>query len=194
MIPLAAIHPEGYGFTGLDLGLLILRLAVGSMIFIYGVTHVWGRERVERTAAWLEANGLEQPRLQAVLLGSAELLSGLGLLLGLLNPLAAAGTVGVCGVYHVISGSYRRMFTPVDRAAHDHVVPLVVVALALGATGPGRWSVDRLLNNELYGLLGFVITVLIGVGTVLVILVGFWQPAKARRRGRDGSRNRMVGD
>lgn len=175
---------DGYGFTGLDLGLLILRLAVGCTILMYGYTHVWGRERVERTTAWLESKGLEPGWLQARLIGAVELLSGIGLILGLLNPLAAAGVVGVCGVNYAITGSYRHLLVPVDRAGHGYMLTIAVVALALGATGPGRWSLDRVLDNELYGLLGFVITLLLGLGSMAVTLVGFWQPVKAKRLDR----------
>jgi putative oxidoreductase len=51
--------------------------------------------------------------------------------------------------------------------------------LALGATGPGKASLDNALGFEwVSGIGSFLITAIVGLGGAALLLVVFWRPAK----------------
>lgn len=171
---------DGFGVTGLDLGLLMLRLTIGGLVVARGVNRIWGRGGIAASARWFHAHGMEPAPFHAWLTGIGEIASGTTLVLGFLNPLAAAGVVGICAVSLVVRRSHEGFFPSSSRSGYDHVLGLCLVGLAMGAIGPGRWSIDYLIGNDLYGLLGLAVTAVIGLGGALVVLVGFWRPAVAR--------------
>ncbi|HEU4546185.1 MAG TPA: DoxX family membrane protein, partial [Microlunatus sp.] len=69
-----------------DLGLLLLRVGVGSALFAHGSQKLFGwfgGGGVEGTAEFLGSAGFEPPKLNATLAGAGEAGSGLLLALGL---------------------------------------------------------------------------------------------------------------
>jgi putative oxidoreductase len=53
---------------------------------------------------------------------------------------------------------------------------LTVVALAIGAVGPGSWSLDDALGfDELAGADGLALTAALGIGGAAALLLGFWR-------------------
>jgi putative oxidoreductase len=52
--------------------------------------------------------------------------------------------------------------------------------LALGALGPGRWSLDQALGirDDLTGAAGLLLTAALGLGGALVLLAATWRPEK----------------
>jgi putative oxidoreductase len=55
---------------------------------------------------------------------------------------------------------------------------LTIVALALGALGPGSWSLDDALDlHDLAGGEGLFLTAVLGFGGAAVLLLTCWRPA-----------------
>jgi len=61
---------------------------------------------------------------------------------------------------------------------YEYVLNLAVAALALGALGPGAWSLDRVAKIHVAGVTGFAITAVLGIGGALLLLALFWRPEK----------------
>ena len=63
---------------------------------------------------------------------------------------------------------------------YEYVLNLIVAGLALGATGPGEWSLDGVAGIVVAGWTGLAITGIAGIGGALVLLALFWRPAPAQ--------------
>ncbi len=71
----------------IDVGLLIIRVAVGLILLAHGVKHARGREK---TSNWFGSIGFRQPMLQWFLSSATEIGVGVLLIAGALTSLAAA--------------------------------------------------------------------------------------------------------
>lgn len=163
--------------TGLNLGLLILRVIVGFTMFAHGYNHIWGGGKIEGTGRWFESLGMKPGKLHAWLASITELVCGPMLIVGLLNPLAAAGVVGVMAVAFVTNHRPNGFFIFRPGEGYEYVLNLLCAGLALGAMGPGEWSADKVIGFESSGWLGFGITAVAGLGGAIALLVLFWRPA-----------------
>jgi putative oxidoreductase len=123
-----------------DLGLLALRCVVGVVMLAHGINHVIGGGRIPGTARWFESLGMRPGRLHAWLASGTEIAAGVLLVLGLLTPLAAAGVVGVLVVAWITNHRGNGFFIFRPGEGWEYVMTLTVVALAIGAVGPGSWS------------------------------------------------------
>ena len=72
-------------------GIFILRIAVGVVMIAHGYNHIWGGGKIEGTAGWFASLGMKPGILHAWLASITELVCGGMLILGFLQPLAAAG-------------------------------------------------------------------------------------------------------
>ena len=82
------------GGGGVDAGLLVLRVAIGIVMFAHGYNHIFGGGKIAGTAGWFESLGMKPGKLHAWTASLAELGAGTMLILGLATPLAAAAVVG----------------------------------------------------------------------------------------------------
>src|SRR6185436_19458601 len=84
---------------GTDLGLVLLRFAVGGLFFAHGAQKVfglWGGQGISRTTENLAGYGfVGQAGSLSWALGVVELAAGAFVVLGLLTPLAAAGLLAI---------------------------------------------------------------------------------------------------
>src|SRR6185436_2666108 len=80
------------------LGLLILRVAVGVTMIAHGYNHIYRGGKIKGTAGWFASLGMKPGILHAWLASITELAAGLGLVVGLLTPLAAGAIFGVLAV------------------------------------------------------------------------------------------------
>jgi len=134
--------------SGVDIGLLFLRLALGGVMMAHGIKKLIG-PGVEGFSGFLANLGLPQPYWMAIAAISAEIGGGLLVVLGLFAPLGALGifiTVAVAAwTVHLQHG-----FWLVERAAADikqgdpipngveYTVVLAAMALCIVFAGPGR--------------------------------------------------------
>src|SRR3546814_12443916 len=79
----------------LDIGLLVVRLALGPMLVVHGWNKVAGGGGLAGTTGWFESLGLRPAALHARLAAATEIGAGILLALGLLTGLAATAFVGL---------------------------------------------------------------------------------------------------
>lgn len=168
---------------GLNVGLLLLRVVVGVVIIAHGYNHVWGGGKIRGTAGWFASMGLRPGILHAWMASATELVSGPLLILGLLTPFGAAGVAGVMVVAWITAHRTNGFFVFRPGQGWEYVMTLAVTAVAIGAMGPGEWSVDDALGLELVGWVGLAITAIGGIGGALALLAAFWRPEKTPTDG-----------
>jgi len=118
-----------------DIGLLILRIGVGAAMIQAGLIKAFD---FSTTAGFMEAGGWSLPTIAALMVTVAETLGGIGLVLGILTPLAACAVVGamICAwAVNVSQGAFW---------SEPFNVPflLFIGATTLLFTGAGAYSVD----------------------------------------------------
>jgi putative oxidoreductase len=173
-VPVLAAY--GYNLRGVDLAGLLLRIALGATMLAHGYNHIWGGGKIEGTAGWFESLGLRPGELHAWLASVTELGAGALLIIGLFTPLAAAGVVGVMVVAWIINHRGNGFFIFRPGEGWEYVANLTFAALALGALGPGRWSMDRFTGVHPAGYKGLAITAVLGIGGAALLLAVFWRP------------------
>ncbi len=160
----------------INLGLLLLRVAVGATMFAHGYNHVFRGGKIAGTGRWFGSLGMKPGVLHAWLASVTELGAGTFLIIGLLTPLAAGACAGVMIVAWIINHRTNGFFIFRPGEGWEYVMNLAVASLAIGALGPGEWSVDNAIDFALHGWKGFVAAAVIGVGGALGLLVAFWRP------------------
>ncbi|EPH40803.1 DoxX family protein [Streptomyces aurantiacus] len=129
---------------GADIGLLLLRLAVGLTMAAHGSQKLFGwfdGSGLDDTAAFFAADGYKAAKAMAWVAALTETLCGLGLAIGLLTPLAGAGILGI--MLNAIAVKWGGGFFSPEGIEYDLVLLAGAVSVAL--TGPGRLAADALL-------------------------------------------------
>jgi len=131
----------------MNVGLLIARVVLGSLMAAHGAQKVFGwfgGHGIAGTGGFFESLGFRPGKVFAAVAGLTELGSGVLVALGLLGPLGSAGIVAVmivaAGSVHVKNGVFAM--------SNGIELPLLYAtgAVALALTGPGAYSLDRLLG------------------------------------------------
>lgn len=160
----------------MDIGLLVLRLAVGLTLAAHGAQKLFGwfgGPGLDTTARGMEMLGFRPGRRHARMAGSTEVGGGLLLALGLATPLAASIVVAVMLVAAVSAHVKQGFF--ITAGGYEYNLVPGVSGLSLAFTGPGALSLDRFLGVHLEGVLW-------GVAAMLVGLLGGAIQFGARRR------------
>ncbi len=156
-----------------DLSLLILRLVIGGAITAHGAQKlfgIWGGPGVKGTRGMMRNLNLWPPRLWAGVAIAGEFGGGLLTLLGFLSPLGPLMMVGqmmmAMGKVHWKNGFWN------TKGGIEFPLTLMTIGVALGLTGPGRYSVDRAIGfrlpepvTTLVGLAGTIATVALGINS-----------------------------
>jgi putative oxidoreductase len=163
----------------MSFGLLVLRVVVGLVFFAHGAQKLfgwWGGPGLQGTRQMLEQIGFRMPGAMAPIVAVSEA-SGLLLAAGFLTPFACllmtAAMVVAIGSVH-----WRKGFWNMGEGYEFNVV-LLSAAVALAATGPGRYSVDHALgwDDNLSGAIWGLAVLTLAVVGALVVLVAM----RARR-------------
>ena len=133
-------------------GLLLLRVFVGVAFFGHGTQKLfgwWGGYGPQGTGGFFASQGYRWGVPMAVLAGLAEAGGGALLALGLVTPLACAA-IAVVMLNAIFVVTLKRSFM----AGSELELAYLVTVIALAATGPGRFSIDRAigLDDDLSGL------------------------------------------
>jgi putative oxidoreductase len=172
---LAVYH---YNLRGVDIAGLLLRLILGITMIAHGYNHIWGGGKIAGTGRWFASLGMKPGPFHAWLASLTELGAGVMLIVGLFNAVAAAGVLGVMTVALIINHFKNGFFIFRPGEGYEYVLNLSVAALALGALGPGKYSIDRFVGTQPAGLKGLAITAVLGIGGALLLLAIFWRPEK----------------
>jgi putative oxidoreductase len=161
-----------------DLGLLVLRLAVGAVFLAHGINHVFGGGKIEGTAGWFESLGMRPGKLHAWMASVTEIASGTLLVLGFLTPLAAAGIVGTMIVAWTTNHLHNGFFIFRPGEGWEYVATLTLLGIVIGTLGPGDWSIDGQISSlsDLSGFEGFAISLGAGAVGAALLLLAYWRP------------------
>jgi putative oxidoreductase len=127
-------------------GLLLLRVVIGGTLFSHGVQKLFGwfgGHGPRGTAGFFGSLGWRPPLLMALLAGLGEA-GGLAFALGFLTPLAAVGIATVM-LNAIVVVHWKNGFFNSD-GGFEFPLTLATVAVAVAATGPGRFSLDRAIG------------------------------------------------
>lgn len=134
-----------------DLGLLLLRLALGAVFIAHGLQKAfgwWGGEGLEGFRATLSDAGYQHAEVLTYLGAGVQIAAGVLLVLGLFTPLAAAAALGfVVNAVLVEFAAQRKdgelmIFGSGDSVGAEYLLLLTVLAGAVILCGPGRYGFD----------------------------------------------------
>jgi putative oxidoreductase len=162
-------------------GLLLLRIAVGSIMAAHGAQKLfgwWGGPGISGTAGMVGSLAYRASFLMACGLAAAEFGGGLSLATGFLTPLGAlAVTVVMLNAIYVIhwpNGFFN------GNGGYEFNLLIAASAVGLAAIGPGRFSIDHAIgwDDNISGVWW-------GVGVAgAAILVSFLTLTVGRRRAK----------
>lgn len=148
-----------------DAGLLVIRVLVGAVFAGHGFQKLFGwfgGGGLAATAGWFKSLGFGDGRVAAVMAGATEIGGGLGLVLGLLTPLAAAGVIGVMTVAAYQNAATKGFWSAGNGWELNYY--LIAVALGLAVAGPGVWSLDAAFGLTVAGVWPGLAAFVVGVG------------------------------
>ncbi|GAB2857407.1 DoxX family protein [Nocardioides pacificus] len=161
----------------IDLGMLLIRLALGPMLVLHGWNKVFGPGGLGGTTGWFESLGLRPAVVHARMAAGTEIVAGVLLTLGLLTPIACAAFVGLMLVATLTDHRGKGYF--VFKGGWEYTVLVAMVAVGVAAIGPGAWSLDHLLDLELAGGWWALGAAVVGVAAALALLAASYRPKVA---------------
>lgn len=144
--------------TTADIGLLVLRIGVGAAMLQAGLIKAFD---FNTTVAFMEQGGWRLATFAAFMVTAAETLGGIGLLLGVLTPLAACAVIAAMIDAWAVNVSAGAFWSQPFNAPFL----IAIGAIALLFIGAGSYSVDA----RLLGRTGTPFRIAVGL---LVVAVG----------------------
>ena len=161
----------------LDAGMLILRFAMGGVLFMHGYNHFFGGGRLPGAGRWFDSLGIRPGIVHAWVTAVVEVVAGVGLAAGFLTPLSAAGGVGILTVALIVVHRKNGFF--VLKEGWEYAGTIIAVCSVIGILGPGEWSVDSAIGwTDIHGWGGFLLSFGLGVVAAVGLLAAFWRPPK----------------
>ena len=151
----------------MDIGYLIIRLALGTTLAVHGAQKLFGLfggYGISGTGGFFDSIGFRPGKPLAFVAGLGETAGGLALALGLFTPFAAAvllSTMLVAITVHAEKGFFAQA------GGYEYPLILAAVVAAVAFTGPGAISLDALLGHHFTGTTwGFVALALGAIGAL----------------------------
>lgn len=167
--------------TAVDFGLLLLRVVLGLTMAAHGYNKFFGGGRIKGTAGWFESIGMKPGTFHARMAATTEMAAGIGLAVGLLTPVTAAGFVALMLV--AAWTVHRKNGFFIVKEGWEYNLILAIAAVAIAAIGAGKYSLDYALFRNysdiyplLHGWCGFVIAVGLGLAGGIGQLAIFYRP------------------
>lgn len=127
-----------------DLALLIARIGLGIVLLTHGIDKL--RSGFGATADGFDAMGIPLPAAAAAFALVAEIGGGALLVLGLLTPLA--GILVIAQMAGAFWFAHRGTEVMSANGGWELVGLIAFLALVIGATGAGRFSLDALIGRR----------------------------------------------
>ncbi|MTE13525.1 DoxX family protein [Nocardia aurantiaca] len=130
---------ENTDSVAVDVGLLVLRVFFGGLMFVHGSQKLFGwfnGAGWRQTTAGFEKLGYHPGRLFGTLAGLCEFTGGTLLFLGLLTPLGAAVAIGT--MINAMNATWHH-----GLMGYESALLFAVAALTIAIAGPGRFSLDH---------------------------------------------------
>lgn len=170
--------------TAYDVGVLILRVVLGLTMAAHGYNKFFGPGGLKGTAGWFDSMGMKPGMFHARVAATTEMAAGIGLAVGLLTPIPAAGFVALMLVaawtVHRPNGFF------IVKEGWEYNLVLAAAAVGIATIGAGKISLDHLLFSEtgfydlLHGWWGLVISLGLGLlGGIGQLAIFYRPPAKA---------------
>jgi putative oxidoreductase len=163
-----------------DFALLVLRVVLGLTMAAHGYNKFFGGGRIPGTAGWFDSIGMKPGLFHARVAATTEMAAGLGLAVGLLTPVPAAGFVALMLVaawtVHRANGFF------IVKEGWEYNLILAVTAVAIAGLGAGKLSLDYALfrTTDFYDLLhgwwGLAIALGLGLAGGIGQLAIFYRP------------------
>ena len=171
-----------YG-SAADAALLILRVVLGLTMAAHGYNKFFGGGRIPGTAGWFESIGMKPGVFHARVAATTEMAAGIGLAVGLLTPIPAAGFVAL--MLTAAWTVHRKNGFFIVKEGWEYNLILAVAAVAIAGLGAGRFSLDYALFSDtalwdyVQGWGGLLIAAVLGlVGGIGQLLIFYRPPAK----------------
>lgn len=159
--------------SGIDAGLLIIRVVVGGVMIFHGTQKLlgwWDGEGLDGTAAFFDRQGFRPPKVMAVIAGCIETIGGALFGVGLIVSIAAVlliSTLVNVVILHARNGLDRK------KNGFEYELVLLATVAGIALTGPGAYALDTLFKVDVTEFL----THLVGVDTssawgAIMILAG----------------------
>jgi putative oxidoreductase len=160
-----------------DLGLLLLRLAVGALLIAHGLQKAFGWWNGPGFDGWEESltgMGYQHAGILTYVATAGQIAAGVLLVLGLFTPLAAAGALA-----YLINGVLAEAMIAHEEArlsdfltdGHEYQVFLMCAVAAIILTGPGRYGLDAGRGWARRPFVGSFAALLVGVGAGIAVWV-----------------------
>ena len=160
-----------------DLGLLLLRVAVGALLIGHGLQKVfgwWGGPGLGGFRESLTEWGFQHADILTYVAAGGQIAAGVLLVLGLFTPVAAAGALA-----YLVTALLVEVATARDEArlsdfltdGHQYQLILVCAVAAIILIGPGRYGLDAGRGWSRRPFVGSFAALILGVGGGVAIWV-----------------------
>ncbi len=160
-----------------DMGLLLLRVAVGALLIGHGLQKVfgwWGGPGLGGFRDELTDVGFRNADILAYVAAGGQIAAGVLLVLGLFTPIAAAGALG-----YLVTATLAEAAIAHDEArlsafltdGHEYQLVLVAAVAAIILVGPGRYGLDAGRGWARRPFVGSVAALILGVGAGVAVWV-----------------------
>ena len=160
-----------------DLGLMLLRWAVGALLVGHGLQKAfgwWGGPGLDGFEETLSGMGFKYPEILTYIATGGQILAGVLLILGLFTPLAAAGALA-----YLINGLLAEATIAHQEArlsefltdGHEYKVILGAAMVAIILAGPGRYGLDAGRGWARRPFVGSFVALLIAIGGGIALWV-----------------------
>ncbi|MCV7279749.1 DoxX family protein [Mycolicibacterium flavescens] len=161
----------------LDLGLLLLRVAIGVLFIGHGLQKafgLWGGPGLNGWETELSDMGFRYADILTYVATGGQIAAGVLLILGLFTPVAAAGALA-----YLVTGVLAQAMVAHEEArlsdfltdGHEYQVFLACAVAVLVLTGPGRYGFDAGRGWARRPFVGSFVALVLGVGAGVAIWV-----------------------
>jgi putative oxidoreductase len=160
-----------------NLGLLVLRVGLGVVLGAHALQKLfgwWGGQGVAGLKNSLSDAGYQHADVLAYVSAGGELVAAALLVLGLFTPVAAAGALAflINGLLATISAKpHSHTFSFFLPEGHEYQITLIVLAVAVILSGPGRYGLDARRGWAHRPFIGSFVALLAGIAAGIAVWV-----------------------